>query len=477
MTGPEPADVGDLTQDSRQVQPGSVFIALRGTQVDGHRYIADAVKAGAGVVICEEAPQRLSEEVCIITVENTRMLIGPLAQAVEGHPADSLKVIGVTGTNGKTTVATLVYQVLMQMDISTALLGTVAKMIGSKSLDSRLTTADPIELARDMRAAVDAGITHLVMEVSSHALDQERIKGIDFTVAAFTNLSHDHLDYHKTVENYAAAKKKLFDDLNAEATAVINSDDERGAFMMSDTAARRIAFGFETDVEVPCHILSNTSAGLRIEIDGNTVESPLVGTFNAYNLAEAFLIGRALGFGEDDLAKALAKAPGAEGRMERVGKGRPLVLVDYAHTPDALENVLRTLRAVKTEEQQVHVVFGCGGNRDKTKRPEMAAIAESLAEAVTVTSDNPRHERPEAIIQDIMHGFEHPEKVRQVIDRREAIRQAVSEADKQTIVLIAGKGHETYQEIEGRRYDFDDRAIAREALEQRHPNPENPEVT
>ncbi len=472
VSGPEPEEIGMLRHDSRKVTGGDVFIAIRGLQSDGHQFMEEAVDRGALVVICEEKIP-LAGEAAILRVADTRALLGPLAQAYENNPADEMNVIGITGTNGKTTVSTLVYQVLRSLDTKAALLGTVGKHIDDSVLDSRLTTSDPIELASDMRQIADAGHTHLVMEVSSHALDQQRVSGIRFDIAAFTNLSHDHLDYHHTLRDYALAKKKLFESLDEKATAIINGDDEQALFMISDTPAETITFSFSKALDVECQILGNSTEGLVVRIGKRMIKSRLMGEFNAYNITEAFLICRALGFNDDAIAEALERAPGAPGRLERVatpGDDTPVVLVDYAHTPDALENVLRTLSELKKDKQVLHVVFGCGGNRDKAKRPKMAAVAERYADKITVTSDNPRDEDPEAIIEDIMTGFGDPSSVERITDRRDAIAKAIRTADKYSMILVAGKGHETYQEIGGQRRDFDDRLVAREALGGRNRN-------
>ena len=480
VSGPEPDRLGTLTQDSREVEEGSVFIAVKGFEVDGHMFIENAISKGASVIICEDSYYS-DEEVCIIEVADTRSLVGPLAQAFEGYPAQELKIIGITGTNGKTTVATLTWQLLKEMGgARPSLLGTVAKRIDDKVLDSLLTTADPIELARDMRSMVDAKSTHLVMEVSSHAIDQKRTAGFDFTVAAFTNLSHDHLDYHDNWQDYAKTKKKLFDGLNQDAWAVINQDDEQGKYMALDCPAQIIDFSFKKPITYDCKVISNTSAGLKIEIEGVEFQSPLAGTFNAYNVAEAVFICKALGYEFTTIARALAKAKGAAGRLERVEtenpEKQPTVLVDYAHTPDALENVLSTLSDLKTEKQKLHVIFGCGGDRDKAKRPKMAEVAENYADLITVTSDNPRSEDPEEIIDQIMLGFDSKTEVGRLSSRKEAIEQAILQADERTMILVAGKGHETYQEVKGKRYDFDDRKVAMEALNKRNRNSKTGEV-
>lgn len=479
VSGPKPDTIGSLTQDSRAVEEESVFIAVKGTQADGHMFIDDAIEKGASVIICEDAFYTKAD-VFVMEVLNTRSLVGPLAQAFEGNPAEKLKIIGITGTNGKTTVATLTYQVLQALGAHPSLLGTVAKRIDDEELNSLLTTSDPIELAHDMRRMVDAESTHLVMEVSSHALDQKRVDGIDFEVAAFTNLSHDHLDYHSDIEEYASAKKLLFDRLPDLSTAVVNGDDEQSEFITSNCSGRVISFGFQSDQPVKCSIKESNATGLTIMVDGIEISSAMVGEFNAYNVAQTFLIGRALGYEDQAIANALKSANGAAGRLQRVQledvKNQPLVLVDYAHTPGALENVLQSLAKTKEEHQTLHVVFGCGGDRDKTKRPKMAGVAENNADKVTITSDNPRSEDPDTIIDDAMKGFMHPETITRITDRREAIEEAIAEADNNMIILIAGKGHETYQEINGTRHPFDDRAVAREALANRNGNVKTPEV-
>ncbi len=477
--GTEPEHFGALRQDSREIEEGDVFIAVKGGRVNGHDFIDQAVKNGASVIICEDT-ESLPENVCVIQIQDTRSLLGPLAQAFVDNPAKKLTVIGITGTNGKTTTATLVYQALRKMDVQASLLGTVEKRIIDEASESKLTTADPIEIAADMRCMVEADSTHLVMEVSSHALQQKRIEGIGFGIAAFTNLSHDHLDYHSDMNEYAAAKKLLFDGLSAGAKAVINADDNYAEFMTSDCQARVIEFSFENGGNISCEIISHSSKGLKIKVDEITVESPLVGNFNAYNVAESFLICQTLGYGTSEIAEALKTAKGAPGRLEQVqtedAENQPTVLVDYAHTPAALENVLQSLVEFKQKDETLHIIFGCGGDRDKTKRPQMAAAAEKYGDVITVTTDNPRSENPDAIIDDIMQGFNQTDNVNRITDRRKAIERAVSDADLSTIVLIAGKGHETYQEVKGVCHHFDDREVAFEALGQSNGNPKHEEV-
>jgi len=469
ISGTPPPTLGRLVQDSRKLGHGDVFIAVPGIRNDGHNFIPDAIEKGASVVISEK-PYAASNGTQILKVNDTRSLLGPLAQAFMGNPADQMKIIGITGTNGKTTVATLCYQLFQQLGVKAGLLGTVNKRIGDDIIQSSMTTADPIEIARDMKTMVQNGVTHLAMEVSSHALDQLRTRGLSFDTAVFTNLSHDHLDYHENFEDYAHSKKRLFNSLTKDASAVVNADDKQAEFMIEDCSAKKIRFSFEQPSDIECQISRNSTDGLVLNIGNHRIESPLMGIFNAYNVVESFLICRELGFEPSKIISALNSTTGAEGRLEKVttsSSNEPLVLVDYAHTPDALKNVLKTMAELKTEQQSLHAVFGCGGDRDRTKRPEMAAIAERYADLITVTSDNPRSEDPEAIIDDIMPGFEHQSDVYCITDRKEAITQTIQQASKQTLILIAGKGHETYQEVEGKRIDFDDRKIARHALANR----------
>lgn len=460
------AELTTFAIDSRKVEKGSVFIALRGTQVDGHMFLEDAIDRGAKVIICEES-YYTEADVCVIEVENTQVIAGSIAQAFAGNPAEKLKIIGITGTNGKTTTATLVYQILSACNRKASLLGTVNKRILDEVFDSKLTTSDPIELAQDMKTMVEAGSEYLVMEVSSHALDQHRVSGFDFEVAAFTNLSHDHLDYHETVDQYAISKKILFDNLPESSTAVVNIDDARGKEMLSDCNAQKLLLSFNNDT---AYILSNTADGISIIIDGEKIESPLVGKFNAYNIGQAYLICKALGLDSKEISQALKTSKGAPGRMEPVtieGENLPLVIVDYAHTPDALQNVLSTLSAVKDATQKLTVVFGAGGDRDTSKRPEMAKVSEEFADKIIITSDNPRTENPDLIIADILDGFESLENVKSITNRKDAIGQAISSASANEIILIAGKGHEDYQEVNGERHHFDDREIAHDFLTQK----------
>lgn len=470
VTGQKPNEIGLLCQDSRKVTPGDIFIAIRGLSSDGHKFIKKAVSNGATIIISEEKSADV-DNVAQIIVKDTRSLIGLLAQKMEGNPAESLTIVGITGTNGKTTVATLVWQVLTDLGQPASLLGTVEKRFNrTQSADSALTTADPIEIARDMKKMVQMGSKFLVMEVSSHALEQQRTAGIPFYAGVFTNLSHDHLDYHKTEENYAAAKKKLFDGLDSTSWAITNVDDSYGEWMVKDTRAKIIGLSFEQHSTVQANVVDADATGTQIDIEDLQLKTSLIGRFNAYNAVQAVLALTALGFDGSHIADSFASCTGAPGRMERVNsepspEDEPIVVVDYAHTPDALENVSKTLAGLKKEGQKLTILFGCGGDRDKTKRPKMAVVAETYGDNVMVTSDNPRTEKPETIIEDILAGFSNRSAVSYDPSRRAAIEKAVMDASDGDIVLIAGKGHETYQETDGERSHFDDREEARAALQ------------
>ncbi len=471
--------LGRLRLDSRSVRKKDAFIALRGTSSDGHRYIKDAIRKGARLIIAEHIPEeflsddlstikRVPDEVMFLQVADTRRIVGDLAQAFTGNPARSMKMVGVTGTNGKTTVCTLVYQVMRQLGYNTGLLGTVQTRVGDRTFESALTTPDAIRLAEILREMADLDTAFAVMEVSSHALEQQRVGGIRFDVAAFTNISQDHLDYHQDMDSYIDAKKRLFTILDSRAIAIVNRDDPASGKLLDGCRAHIWEFGFADDRDF--RILDEAPDGLVLDLDGTIVSTPLTGRYNAYNAAQAYLICLALGCAKNNVAAALGQAYGAPGRLERVMPlscevpPSPKAFVDYAHTPDALRNVLQTLSGVCEQDDTLHVVFGCGGDRDRQKRPEMGRIADKYADIITITSDNPRTEDPDAIIRDIRKGVTRTENIFVEPNRRKAIRSAIIEADIRTMVLIAGKGHERYQEVHGRKQKFDDREIAEKAL-------------
>ncbi|MEX0593381.1 MAG: UDP-N-acetylmuramoyl-L-alanyl-D-glutamate--2,6-diaminopimelate ligase [Balneolaceae bacterium] len=484
--GPEIRRFGGLTDDSRTVEPGDLFVAVRGSITDGHHYVRNALERGAGGVLAEVLPDVLAADypnVWFARIEDTRSILGPLAHAWYGHPSRELKMMGVTGTNGKTTVATLIWQLSEAAGERCALLGTTGKWFGRDAESSRLTTSGPVELARDLRTAIDRGCERLVMEVSSHALDQERTQGVEWDVAGFTNLSHDHLDYHQTMERYAAAKRKLFEQLPTDATAVLHLDDPYGAYMADACRSRVQQFSFEQDADVRCILERSGPDGQTLKIGSRTVQTPLVGAYNAQNLVTAMLMCDATGLSLDRLIPLASRATGAPGRLERVepmhrspGSGadtRPLlptVFVDYAHTPDALEQVSKALAEIKPTGSTFILVFGCGGDRDRSKRPEMARAAELHADRIVLTSDNPRMEDPDAILDEIMHGFSSNLPVTRIVSRKEAIQTTIRTAPDGALVLIAGRGHETEQQAGGRRIPLDDRIEARRALEERLSN-------
>jgi UDP-N-acetylmuramoyl-L-alanyl-D-glutamate--2,6-diaminopimelate ligase len=455
-------EVEGICFDSRKVQAGFLFVAVKGTQSDGHEFIEKAEKSGAAVIICEKLPATINETITYATVKDSAQALGIIAANFFGNPSEKIKLTGVTGTNGKTTTATLLYQLFSSMGHRCGLLSTVENRIGTDIIASTHTTPDPIQLNEMLLKMIASGCTHAFMEVSSHAVDQERIAGLKFAGAIFTNISHDHLDYHKTFENYIKAKKKYFDDLNADAFALVNADDKRGMVMLQNTKAKKYSFGIKKMVDFKGKVITNSLQGLELEINGKNVWFKLIGDFNAYNLLGVYAAAVLLGEDSDEVLTHLSMLTGAPGRFELVLPGSKVTaIVDYAHTPDALKNVLETIGQFRTGNEQVITIVGCGGNRDKTKRPLMASIACRFSDKVVLTSDNPRDEEPMDIIKDMQAGVMPTEarKTLVIADREEAIKTACMIAKENDIVLIAGKGHETYQEIKGVKYPFDDKEV------------------
>ena len=449
-------DIGHLAHDSREVGPDGCFVAIRGERADGHQFIDKAVQNGAIAVVCEAVPDDREDRfagIAFARVANARAALAELGAAFYGDPARQLDLVGVTGTNGKTTTAFLIHHLLTTLGRKTGLIGTVEVRIGDVPLAASLTTPDALALGRLLRRMVDEGCTACAMEVSSHALDQDRVRPRDFGVALFTNLSRD-----------------LFDGLAADAAALYNLDDDAGPEMVAHTAARAVSYGRAPGADLRVEVLENTLEGLRLRIDGHERTFRLVGLFNAYNLVAAYGVGRALGYEAEAVLDALAEAPPVPGRFEqlRFADGTTVV-VDYAHTPDALENVLRTVNETKPADAATWCVFGCGGDRDRAKRRLMGAIAERYADHVIVTSDNPRTEEPEAILSEIRRGMDRPGDARWLVDRREAIREAAARARPGDVVLVAGKGHETYQIVGTEKTHFDDREEVRTYFESRTP--------
>lgn len=455
-------EVKGICFDSRQVQPGYLFIAVKGTQTDGHAFISKAVELGASGIVCEKLPDTIYEKATYVTVKNSAQSLGIIAANFFGNPSQKLKLVGVTGTNGKTTVATLLYALFGALGSRCGLISTVEYRIVDQVLPSSHTTPDPIQLNALLSKMVEAGCSYAFMEVSSHAIDQDRIAGLHFAGGIFTNITHDHLDYHKTFDNYIKAKKKFFDGLPAEAFALVNADDKRGMVMVQNTKAKKYSFGLKKIVDFKGKIISNTIEGLEVEMGNRSVWFKLIGDFNAYNLLAVYGAAMLLEQDSDQTLTALSSLNGATGRFELVAPGsRITAIVDYAHTPDALKNVLETIQEVRSGNEKIITIVGCGGNRDKTKRPLMAAIAVRYSDKVVLTSDNPRDEDPMEIIREMQTGIgpSDARKTLVIADREEAIKTACMMANDKDIVLVAGKGHETYQEIKGVKYPFDDREV------------------
>lgn len=463
--------IDHLVDDSRAVGPDGCFIAVRGVETDGHLFIDKAVQNGAAAVVCEAVPEKAQARfpgTVFVRVADSRKARAELAAAYCGDPSHALRMVGVTGTNGKTTTAFLVHHLLTVLKEKPGLIGTIETRIGEEVVEAALTTPGALELQHLLRRMVDADCTACAMEVSSHALEQERVGATQFDVGVFTNLTADHLDYHGTLQAYRAAKKKLFDDLPADATAVYNGDDPAGVQVVADTAARTLSYGMSDDADIRMAVLDNRLDGLRLQLDGMTGSFRLVGGFNAYNLTAAYAAARALGYGAGEVLQALEVAPPVPGRFEQLAfDDGTTVIVDYAHTPDALENVLQAIHTTKPPASALWCVFGCGGDRDRSKRRVMGSIAEQYADRVIVTSDNPRTEEPVAIMNDIRRGMNRPTDALWIADREEAIQTVAARARPGDVVLVAGKGHEPYQIVGTEKRPFDDREIARHYFQDR----------
>lgn len=460
-----------ITFDSRQVVPFTAFVAVRGTQVDGHGFIDKAVESGASAIVCEELPDTLKEGVTYVRVANATEALGILAANFFDHPSKELKLVGITGTNGKTSVATLLFRMFRALGYKCGLISTVEIRIGQKTIASTHTTPDAVRLNELLTEMLDAGVTHCFMEVSSHSVVQERITGLRFAAGVFTNITHDHLDYHGTFAEYIKAKKRFFDQLPASAFALVNADDANSAVMLQNTKATRRSYAVRTMADHRARVIENQLTGLHLNIDGHDVYARLVGEFNASNLLAVYSTAILLGEVPMNVLTALSDLEPPRGRFQVVrGGGDILGIVDYAHTPDALKNVLTTINDICAGNEQVITVVGCGGDRDRTKRPVMAQIAANLSGHVVLTSDNPRSEDPMAILNEMRTGIAALDQHRVFVnpDRREAIRQAVGMAKAGDVVLLAGKGHETYQEIGGVKHPFDDAAVLKETLELMH---------
>jgi UDP-N-acetylmuramoyl-L-alanyl-D-glutamate--2,6-diaminopimelate ligase len=461
--------VRDLQLDSRKASAGSVFIAVKGSAVDGHQFIEQVIQQGATAVICETMPTDIKEGVTYVQVENSAAAAGYMAHNFYGQPSERVKLIGVTGTNGKTTIATLLFKLFSLLGYKCGLLSTVQNHIGNEIVPATHTTPDAINLNALLQQMVNSGCTHVFMETSSHAIHQHRITGLKYAGGLFSNITHDHLDYHKTFDEYIRVKKSFFDALPSDAFAISNADDKRGQVMLQNTHARKYLYSLRTMAEFKGKILENRLTGLVMTINEQEVHFRLIGEFNAYNLLAVY--GAAVCLGEDKLEvlRCLSEITGAEGRFDYIISPNQKIIgiVDYAHTPDALLNVLATIKKLREGHEQIITVVGCGGDRDKTKRPVMAEVTCEHSDRVVFTSDNPRSEDPLQILTDMETGLNTAAKRKYVSvpDRKEAIKLAVSMAKPGDIVLIAGKGHEKYQEIKGVKHPFDDKQVMREMFE------------
>lgn len=462
-------NVTNLQFDSRKVMKGSAFIAMKGTNADGHQFIDAATAAGPAAIICEQMPDVFAADITYIQVENSAAAAGLLAHNFFGQPSEKLKLVGVTGTNGKTTIVTLLYKLFSSFGHTCGMLSTVQNHIGNKILPATHTTPDPIALNQLLHDMVVAGCSYVFMETSSHAIHQHRIEGLQYAGGIFSNITHDHLDYHKTFDEYIRVKKSFFDCLSSGAFAITNADDKRGDVMLQNTTAAKYSYSLKTTADFKGRILENNLTGLVMLVNEQEVHFRLIGEFNAYNLLAVYGAAVCLGEDKSEVLRNLSVLSGAEGRFDYLISPREKIvgIVDYAHTPDALENVLSTLRKLRKNDERIITVVGCGGDRDKTKRPIMGEVACLLSDQVVFTSDNPRSEEAEAILKDMEAGLNTAarRKFISVIDRREAIKTAIRFSKPSDIVLVAGKGHEKFQEIKGVKYPFDDKAVLREILE------------
>jgi UDP-N-acetylmuramoyl-L-alanyl-D-glutamate--2,6-diaminopimelate ligase len=454
--------VSSIAIDSRKVIKGTVFVAIKGVAQDGHNYIATAIELGAKVIVCENMPALQVVGVTYVKVANTQEAVAYMAHQFYDAPSAKIKLVGVTGTNGKTTIATLLFKLFSELGYTCGLVSTVQNQIGDQIIPATHTTPDAVSLNELLNTMVDAGCSHVFMECSSHAVHQHRITGLQFTGALFSNITHDHLDYHKTFENYIAAKKGFFDALPPSAFAITNADDKRGEVMLQNTKAKKLSYGLKSSADYKGKILENALTGLVMLVNEIEVHFRLIGEFNAYNLLAVYGAAVNLGIESNTALTTLSMLAGAEGRFDYIISNKQVIgIIDYAHTPDALENVLATIKKLRKGYEKVITVVGCGGDRDKTKRPIMAQTACDLSDKVILTSDNPRTESPAQIISDMEAGLNTAAKRKyiSIIDRKEAIKAAVEFAKPEDIVLVAGKGHEKYQEINGVKHPFDDKAI------------------
>ncbi len=469
VTGSTEVGIQKIEFDSRKVEPNDIFVAIRGSLSDGHDYIEKAIQLGAKAIICDTLPQNIEKEVTYIQVKDTNTALAFIAANYFEDPSSKLKLVGVTGTNGKTTIASLLFQLFQKAGFKVGLLSTVKIMVDDTEYPATHTTPDSITINHYLNEMIEAGVTHCFMEVSSHGIHQKRTEALHFVGGIFTNLSHDHLDYHATFAEYRDVKKSFFDSLPKTAFALSNIDDKNGTVMLQNTVARKFTYALKSYADFKATILESQLSGLLLKVNDNEVWVKLIGTFNAYNVLAIYGTAVELGIDSLEALRLLSDLESVSGRFQYiVTDSKITAIVDYAHTPDALENVLKTVDDIRTKNEQLITVVGCGGNRDKTKRPIMAKIATDLSDKAILTSDNPRNEDPEVILDEMEKGVEahNYKKILRITDRKQAIKTACQLAQPNDIILIAGKGHETYQEINGVRHHFDDMETVKEILDQ-----------
>lgn len=469
MVGNTNAAINEIHFDSRKVSLNDVFVAIRGTLSDGHDYIKMAVDKGALAVICEEMPEHTVNGVTYVQVKNSQEALATMAANYYENPSENLKLVGVTGTNGKTTIASLLYQLFTRAGFKCGLLSTVQVLIGEEKFPATHTTPDSLTINRYLKMMNDAGVEFCFMEVSSHGIAQHRTTGLKFVGGIFTNLSHEHLDYHHSFAEYRDVKKTFFDQLPASAFALTNADDKNGKVMLQNTKAKKYTYALKSVADYKAQILENDFGGLLLKVNGHDLWTKLIGNFNAYNILAIYAASELLGLKTIESLKLISELEAVSGRFQYfISDEKITAIVDYAHTPDALQNVLETINSIRTKNEELITVVGCGGDRDRSKRPKMGHIASALSTKVVFTSDNPRTEDPDKIIEEVEAGVEpqNYKKIMAITNRRQAIKTACQLAGKNDIILIAGKGHETYQEINGERKDFDDLKIVTEYLKE-----------
>lgn len=469
VTGSTNISINNIDFDSRKISKSDVFVAVKGTMSDGHDFIDKAIEQGAIAVVCEHIPKKCTSGITYVEVENTSSALAIMASNYYENPSENLKLVGVTGTNGKTTIASLLYQLFKRAGFKVGLLSTVKIMVDNKQYKATHTTPDSLTINKYLREMNDAGVEYCFMEVSSHGIHQKRTEGLCFEGGIFTNLTHDHLDYHNTFAEYRDVKKAFFDALPSKAFALVNVDDKNGLVMIQNTKARKYTYALKSYADYKVQILENQLGGLLLKVNDSEVWTRLIGNFNAYNVLAIYATAELLGLEKVEILRLISELESVAGRFQYlISDEKITAIVDYAHTPDALKNVLETINSIRTNNEELITVVGCGGDRDKTKRPKMGHIASVLSTKVIFTSDNPRSENPETIINEMEKGVEplNFKKTLSIIDRKQAIKTACQIAKSNDIILIAGKGHETYQEIKGERFDFDDYKIVQEFLKQ-----------